>query len=111
MGSAPFCGRSRNPHIAAFGTAYGDICPRVLDVDMTVIWPDAIPIPAHAHAYFSSKSGRLWAIATRRLLICTAMPAIVQHAYEGTEMALGLGTSPIHSPGFEKNPLFHLHCI
>ena len=28
--------------------------------------------------------------------------------YEGTAMISGLGTSPIHFPGFEKNQLFYL---
>ena len=29
-------------------------------------------------------------------------------AYEGTAMISGLGTSPIHFPGFEKTQRFHL---
>ena len=88
--SAPFSGRLRNLRIDAFGTTYGPICPTVFDGDMTVIWQDAIPIPAH----FPSKSGRLW--ATRRLLLCTAVCVHVRisdaglGSYSCSQPALGM---------------------
>ena len=65
LGAVLRAGRLRNRRIDAFSATYEAIFPAVFDGDMTVIWRDAIPIPAH----FPSKSGRLR--ATCRLLPCT----------------------------------------